>query len=299
MTSVQDDLLRAQLWGALWDLVREAQLDPRRFVRLALRALPQERDEQISATLVSRLTTSVARYLPAAARDSLLPEVQRALARGAMDASRPYGQRKAQLDAWIGFARDGASLDSLRRWTRRDSVFGLPLGTPTRWSLVQQLIMRGAPDANALIDSMRARDRTTEGERQAFTALAGIPEAGNKSAIFNRWFADRALNEEWVTSSLRTFFDGDQSQLTAPYLIPALDTLPWIQQNRRIFFLGSWISAAIGGQRSRDALQRVDEWLAKNPMLPSDLRQKVLQSRDELERTVRIVNTKWNDDTPR
>ncbi|MBL0939929.1 MAG: ERAP1-like C-terminal domain-containing protein [Gemmatimonadaceae bacterium] len=291
--SVRDDLLRAQLWGAMWDLVREAQFDPRRFAAMALSALPGERDEQISATLVARMVTSATRYVAPSVRDSLMPAVQRTLARGAADTSRPYGQRKTQLDAWISVARSAPAMDSLRAWIPRDSVFGLALRAPTRWSMVQQLVARGAPDATVLIDSMRTRDRTTEGERQAFVARAGLPNADNKLMLFTRWFNDRSLNEEWVTSSLRTFFDGDQQTLTAPFLIPALDTLPWIQQNRRIFFLGSWLSAVIGSQRSPDALQRVDGWLSAHPALPADLRQKILQSRDELERTVRIVNTNW------
>ena len=71
-------------------------------------------------------------------------------------------------------------------------------------------------------------------------------------------------------------------------MIPSLDTLPWIQKNRRIFFLGAWLNASIGGQNSDAALQQLDAWLASHPALADDLRRKVLQSRDELERTVRI-----------
>ncbi|MES3034766.1 MAG: hypothetical protein V4813_12280 [Gemmatimonadota bacterium] len=70
--------------------------------------------------------------------------------------------------------------------------------------------------------------------------------------------------------------------------MPSLDTLPWIQKNRRIFFLGAWLGAAIGGQQSPEALSELDAWLASHPALGADLRRKVLQARDELERTVRI-----------
>ncbi|MFO0243153.1 MAG: hypothetical protein ACK53S_16040, partial [Gemmatimonas sp.] len=93
---------------------------------------------------------------------------------------------------------------------------------------------------------------------------------------------------EWVTSSLRAFHEGEQQRLTRRYLVPALDTLRWIQGNRRIFFLGSWLASTLGGQSEREALAIVDGWLARAPGLPTDLRQKVLQARDELERTVRI-----------
>ena len=61
-----------------------------------------------------------------------------------------------------------------------------------------------------------------------------------------------------------------------------------MQKNRRIFFLGRWLDAFIGGHQSAEALAVVDRFLDENPRLPRDLRQKVLQARDELERTVRI-----------
>lgn len=60
------------------------------------------------------------------------------------------------------------------------------------------------------------------------------------------------------------------------------------QSNRRIFFLGNWLGAFIGGQQSEEALAIVNEYLADNPKLPLDLRQKVLQTVDDLDRTVKI-----------
>ena len=70
--------------------------------------------------------------------------------------------------------------------------------------------------------------------------------------------------------------------------MPALDTLPWIQRNRRIFFLGSWLGAFMSGQRSAESLELVEAFLRDHASLSRDLREKVLQSEDELARTVRI-----------
>lgn len=286
--SVPDDFLRAMLWGSMWDLVREAQFDPVRYARMAMRALPGERDEQLAGTLVGRLTTSLTRYGQNATRDAMLPEVERLFLTGAADTARTYGTRKAQLDAYIGLARTPAALGTLRGWLAGDTATGLPLRAPTRWSIVTRLVARGATDADALIAAERTRDNTSEGQRQAFVAAAAKPDSAVKAALFTRWFSDASLNEEWVTSSLRAFHEPEQQLLTRRYLTPALDTLPWVQQNRRIFFLGSWLSGTIGGQNDAAALTIVDRWLAAHPTLATDLRQKVLQTRDELERTVRI-----------
>jgi len=132
---------------------------------------------------------------------------------------------------------------------------------------------------------------TANGKRSAFVVSAAPPRAGVKRDYFDRFFRDTTLNEDWVTASLRSFNAPDQSALTLQYLVPALDSLPWIQKNRRIFFLGSWLGGFIGGQRSQRALSDIDAFLAKRPNLPRDLRQKILQSRDDLERTVKIRAT--------
>ena len=91
-----------------------------------------------------------------------------------------------------------------------------------------------------------------------------------------------------VAVSLDGFNTVRQSDLTRPYLIPALDSLRWIQTNRRIFFLGSWLTSFLEGQTSAESLVAVDRFLSDHPELPRDLREKILQAEDELTRTVRI-----------
>src|SRR5262249_14376577 len=173
-------------------------------------------------------------------------------------------------------------------WLDSANAAGLPLRQPSRWAIVTRLVAAGAPNAAARLAWETRRDTTAGGQRRAFVANAARPNAETKREYLTRYFGDSRLNEEWVTASLRAFNDPEQSTLSLPYLVPALDSLPWIQRNRRIFFLGSWLGAFIGGQRDDEALRRVDQFLSEHPKLPLDLKQKILQSRDELERTVRV-----------
>ncbi len=168
------------------------------------------------------------------------------------------------------------------------TVFGLPLRAPTRWAIVTRLVGLDAPAAAGRLAAEARRDSTSEGRRRAFVAGAARPDSATKAAYWHRYFNDPTLNEDWVTASLGAFNDSDQEALTRRYLVPALDTLPWIQRNRRIFFLGSWLGAFLSGQRSAESLDMVETFLRDHPAMPRDLREKVLQSEDELERTVRI-----------
>jgi aminopeptidase N len=291
MSEVRDDFVRAMLWGALWDQVRDARLAPDRFVALALRELPMERDEQIVPVILGRLSRAVSAYLSPARQAAVRPDVERVLLAIANDSTRSYGIRKNHLDTWIGLARSPGALATLDAMLDSTTLAGAPLRAPTRWAIVTSLTGRSAPTApRRLADEMR-RDSTSEGRRRAFVAGAAQPDSATKANYWTRYFADRQLNEDWVTASLRAFHDPEHESLTRAYLVPALDSLPWVQRNRRIFFLGNWVSATLDGQRSASALAAVDAVLRRPGGLPRDLREKVMQSRDELERTVAIRRT--------
>ena len=192
------------------------------------------------------------------------------------------------MDAYIAVARRPEALQRLDAWLDSTAAAGMPLRQPTRWSIVTALVARGSLSGEQRLLDETTRDTTTGGKRRAFIAGAAFPRPRAKSVYFERYFNDSTLNEDWVTASLGAFNAPGQSALTLPYLRPALDTLSWVQKNRRIFFLGSWLGAFIGGQHTAEALAEVDKFLAEHSGLPKDLRQKVLQARDDLERTVRI-----------
>jgi aminopeptidase N len=286
---VRDGLLRAMLWGALWDLVRDTRLPPARFAEIALRELPRERDEQISSLILDRGATALTRYASSADAARLFPAWERMLAARAHDAELGYGLRKESLDALVATARTPESRALLREYLSGARQFdGAAVKQPTRWSIVQRLLALGEADAQALFQAEVRRDSTPEAGRRAFVAAVAVPDTAVKARYFRRYLDDPTLNEEWVTASLGAFNDVDQTRLTLPFLRPSLERLEWIRDNRRIFFLPSWINAFIRGQTSPEALAVVDRLLAESPNLPPDVRRKVLQARDELERTVAI-----------
>jgi aminopeptidase N len=211
-----------------------------------------------------------------------------ALRAGAGDATRPYGVRKPYLDTYIRVAGSPGALAHLDALLDSTEAAGAPLRAPTRWAIVTALVERKAPTAEQRFANEARQDSGSEGKRRAFVAAAARPDAATKREYFTRFFADTSLNEDWVTASLDAFNSVRQAELTRPYLVPALDSLRWIQSNRRIFFLGAWLSSFLDGQTSAEALLAADRFIKQQPELPRDLREKILQAQDELTRTVRV-----------
>ncbi|HEX8850045.1 MAG TPA: M1 family aminopeptidase [Gemmatimonadaceae bacterium] len=285
--AVDDSFLRAMLWGSLWDLVREARYAPVDYIQLAVRELPRERDEQIASSILGHVARAANRYLSETQLAAVLPALDEELVSVVADAARPYGIRKSHLDALVAVSRTPEQLARLERFLD-DSIPGLPLRAPSRWAIVTTLVARGAADAEQRLAAETRRDSTSEGRRRAFVAGAARPSAASKADYFRRYFADSTLNEDWATASLDAFNAPGHEALTLPFLRAALDSLPWIQRNRRIFYLGSWLGAFTGGQTSAEASAVVDRFLAEHAALAPDLRAKVLQSADELRRAVAI-----------
>lgn len=288
LDTVADGLLRAMLWGALWDEVRDARMDPARFARLVLRSLPTEQDEQIVPALLGRLDRALRAYLSPDRAAPLRSEAERVLWAGAQDPGKPYGIRRGHLDAFIAIAASPEAVARMQTLLTADSATGEPVRDPTRWSIVDRLLVLDHPDGPRALAAQAGRDTTPDGRRRVFVAGAARPSAEVKAGYFRRYFADRTLNEDWASGSLGAFNAIEHERLTLPFLRPSLDSLPYIQANRRIFFLGAWLGTFLSGQTSPEALRVVREFLRDHPQLPADLRQKVLQNADELERTVRI-----------
>jgi aminopeptidase N len=156
-----------------------------------------------------------------------------------------------------------------------------------RWGLVTTLLAIGDPDADGIFQAERKRDQSGDAKKYAYIAEAARPDAGVKRRYFEDYLHNDSIAEDWISASLGAFNRWNQAELTLPFLRPALDALPDIKQRRKIFFLVSWLDSFIDGQQSAAAQTRVADFL-KTAKLDQDLRLKILQAEDSLDRTVKI-----------
>ncbi|HEY8311274.1 MAG TPA: M1 family aminopeptidase [Gemmatimonadaceae bacterium] len=294
--SLADPLTRAMGWDALWELVRRRSLRPEAFIAIAERSLPEEQDEQILGAQLRHVSRAAEGFLSPAESRAALPPLEASLRKIESDAGRRYEIRKPSLDALIRVTRTQTGLAYLDGLLDSASAAGAPLRAPTRWAIVTRLIASGYATAPRRFAAESRSDSTSEGRRYAFIARAATPDSSVKREYFNRYLSDPNLNEEWATSSLGAFNEIDQQELTLRFLKPALDTLPWLQRNRRIFFIGSWLGGFMGGQSSPQAVATVRDFVKSNPELGADFRQKILQTLDELESTVSIRSAATNSE---
>ncbi|MDP9170884.1 MAG: M1 family aminopeptidase [Acidobacteriota bacterium] len=282
--AVTDPLERALYWGALWDAVREAELAPGEWVKLTVRMLAKETDLDITQSLLTRTRTAITRYgAPGGEFEPLL-----------MDRTKNAESldfRIAYFRAFTGASSAPAMVEVENLLAGSSAIPGVALQQRDRWNIVATLVREGASGALGLVDAEAARDGSEDGRRSAFAARAGAGTAENKSRFFEDYRKDGGAPEDFITTSLGNFNAWNQTGLTLPYLKPSLEALPTIKRQRKIFFINGWLASFIGNQTSVAAQKVVEEFLAR-PALDPDLRLKVLEAKDELDRTVRI-RARW------
>jgi aminopeptidase N len=280
-------LRRTMLWGALWDNVHVAQSPPRGYLDLALKSLPDEKDESLARIQGARIAVALHSYLHEPARKQLAPKAETVIADRMLHAPT-LGLRIVSFRTFTSIAETPQALEQVKDLLDAKLVVpGLTLKPLDRWNLTGHLIAMGDPEAEAILARENARDQSGEGQKYAYAAEAGTASGEVKARYFDEYLHSRTIQEDWITQSLRPFNSWNQTSLTEPYLTRALDELPDIKQHRKIFFLGAWLDAFLEGQDSVQAQAAVHAWLAR-PAIDPDLRLKVLEVSDSLDRTVLI-----------
>ncbi|MGI9103517.1 MAG: M1 family metallopeptidase [Terriglobales bacterium] len=278
---------RTLLWGSLWESVRVADLAPRRYIALAQKLLPGETDESLTASIVGRTASALHDWVSDKARRQFVPGFE-SLAVDKMLHASNQGLRIIWFRGLRAFAETPDGLARLKQLLDgRLSVPGVELRPLDRWNLVATLVAMNDPQAGAVFDAERQRDQTGDGRKYAYMAEAARPDPATKKKYFDDYLHDPSRPEDWVEISLGAFNWWNQSQLTAPYLRPALDALPQVKRERKIFFLLAWLNAFIGGQQSEASDQQVYDFL-RTAKPEKDLELKILQVVDDLDRTVKI-----------
>ncbi len=282
-----DALARAAGTQALLEAVREAELDPAAFAGCVLALLARERDPDTHGWLLDALGTAVQRWLE--------PE------RSAPLRAQATELLLAQLRDEAGSGRELQTFRFLARSSTETRVLelcrevivagelpaGLVPGKQDCFLAAAARLAAGIASADDELAQLQQRFAKEDIGKELFLARAAAPAAEAKAAYWKSYLQLGEPPEQWTQDSLSWFHWPGQQELTLPYLRPALEQVDWVKQNRRIFFMPAWLDAFVNAHSTPEALAIVDAFLAERE-LTTDVRQKLLQSRDGLLRAVRM-----------
>ena len=182
---VDDSLARALLWGASWDMTRDAEMSATDFVALVLRGLGTETD----LTAVSRLPVyarNAVNYFADPAGRAALKDTWETGLRALLESAAPGSDHQlAFARAYAAAAHTDDALAFLAGLLDGTvTLDGLAVDTDLRWTLLTGLAANGKAD-QAEIEAELERDQTISGQEHAAAALTVRPTAEAKEQAWH------------------------------------------------------------------------------------------------------------------
>jgi aminopeptidase N len=205
LSSIEDPLARALVWGSAWDATRDGETSPRDFIKLALRHIEFETESTTMLTILRQLLTVANLYVAEPNRST----EQLALADGLWALAQ---NSKAGSDAQLQFVKFFAQFARSEKQlaTVSDLLHGktklasLAIDTDLRWELVTALAVGGKMSIEQL-DQELATDNTANGQKYHVAAVAALPDNSSKQAMFTKLVATDELSNALVNSASLAF----------------------------------------------------------------------------------------------
>ncbi|HCJ48548.1 MAG TPA: aminopeptidase N [Microbacterium sp.] len=287
LSTVEDPLVRAVVWAALWNATRDGELPAHRFLSIAAQHAPAETNAALLADIVAHALFTVTHYVPAVHRqdaaDTWLATVWDAMA----DAAPASDQQLIWARAVAAASEHSAtrSADITRLLDDLAAVpEGLALDPDLRWSFVIAASATGSAGENA-IESMLERDHTASGRTAAIAARAAGPDAEIRAAAWNRAWNDMALSNDQLDATIRGIRSGGRRDLIATFDDDYFSRILPTWRDRSIEIAARLVRGLFP---ATDDTTAVDGWLAAHADAPGALRRIVLEQRDHLARDLRV-----------
>ncbi|HUU61591.1 MAG TPA: M1 family aminopeptidase, partial [Acidimicrobiia bacterium] len=281
---ITDSLLRLQVWGSLWEMVRDRQLTSPDYLDLVRRAGVAEQTLHVVEHITETPAPAIGRYLPEGLIDAEAHRLVEA-ARGAIDTLPPGDLRVLWCRALIGQARSAE--DARLAVTLVDvPPDGLAIDQDMRWAVAVDWVALGLEGAGDRLASERLRDPSDRGDRAMVTAEASRPDPAAKDEAWQRIHGQGYGSLHLAMAAAKGFFRRSQRDLVEPFVPRFFEGLPglfneWEAEASRAYFhhLFPWHRIEVSTR------QMVDGVLARGDIGPM-LRRLLIEAGDDLDRAI-------------
>ena len=286
LSKMPDSLARALVWGAAWDMTRDAELSATEFVELVLANIASETDSWGITRIPTFALLAGTQYSTPAHRGALTASLESGF-RGLMDTAAAGSDHQLTfVRSFADIAASDAGAADLRALLDGTlTLDGLSLDLEMRWVLVTALARLGA-FGDAEIDALLVEDNTISGKEKAAAARASSPDATAKATAWDQAMTDPDTPNETHRSVAMAFMRQGQDEVLSPYVDRYLDAVAGTWQT-----LGAHKGAVALNNLfprvlvSPEVLAKVDAWLASADVNPGALRY-VQEGRGDLVRAL-------------
>jgi aminopeptidase N len=288
MQRIDDALLRLQLWGSLWNMVRDQQLRSTEYLELVRSKIVREEMPELVEAVLNNATAAIGRYVP----EEWKPREAHALAQAAYLALKAPGSGDLKI-IWARTLITNATVPEdlllAARLADGDEVIdGVTIDQDMRWSIAAKHVAYGMPGAADRVAAEVERDSSDRGVRAKLRCDTSDPSPETKAAAWEKFNGDGYGSLYLTGAAMSGFSWSEQRALLEPYVEKFFAAIPNIFRSKDKEFASDYFKSLFPGYRvERDILEKSEAVLAgygdELPVLARTIR----EANDDLLRSIR------------
>ena len=269
LSSIEDPLARALVWGSAWDATRDGEKSGRAFIDLVLAHIANETESTTMMTCLRQLLTVSNLYVAPEYRLESQLKVADGLWKLAQNAQAGSDAQLQFVKFFAQFARSDKQLASVADLlSGKAQMDGLEIDTDLRWELLTALSV-GGKVTKERIDVELEADNTANGQKAHAAAIAAMPELKSKQEIFDKLVDTDQMSNALVNSASLAFGRVMDTAVLEPFVDQYFSKVLSIWENKTYhmaeYLLVNLYPLAI----VNESLANQTEQFLKNPELAS------------------------------
>lgn len=288
LNDIESSLSRALIWGAVWDMLRDAEVSTKEFMTLVTNGISGESDIGVIQQLLIQLRTAIDMYAKRENRSNYLSTLAKTL-KDNWQKSEPGSDRQlAFLRAWAQVSQSEEDLNTISEVLSGDKIIeGLKVDPELRWTLLRRLVVTGKSSHKEIAAEL-VQDSTAMGQEQAAGAKAALPNKSEKEKTWKEVTTNQKLTNSELHSMLAGFHYVDQVEVLTEFVDLYFDSVSALW-NARTHEIGQSLVTGLFPVTvvSETVIKKADEFLISNPELPVGARRIIIEQKDSLARALR------------
>ena len=282
--TIDDPLLRLQVWSSLWEMVRDGRWPSVDYLDLVRRVLVADADPTIVQMVAATATAAIGRYVP---EDRIDAEAHRFVtaARKAIDLAPPGDMRVLWARALLRLAvtpedaRLAASLVDV-------PLPGLAVDQDMRWTVAIRWMALGLDGAAERLASEASRDDSDRGRRAVLTARAAAPDPAAKDDVWERLHNHGYDSLALAMAAAAGFWRRRQRAIVEPFVPRFFENLPGLFDEWEAEAARSYYRTFFPDYRIEASTREAVAGVLARPEVGPMLRRLLVETDDDLRRAI-------------
>ena len=287
-----DPLERASAYiNAFENMLSGKSTKPEELLAVFLQGLSVEKNEMNLRLITGYLTNIYWTFLTAEARNVMYESMEKTIW-SAIEQQQTQNNKKILFNAYQNvYLSADAGKRMYNIWLKQTAPNGIKLLEDDYSALALTLALK-TDTANTILKDQLARTKNEDRRNRLIYLMPALSlDVKERDQFFNALKARKNRQKEaWVTAALSYLHHPIRQKTSIHYLKESLDLLVEIQKTGDIFFPQSWLAAIFSSYNNKEANAVVQDFLKSHPAYNPKLKDKILQTTDNLRRAQIIVH---------